>query len=548
MSQKSKYLRLLFISVLFISILPGCHTYYMATRPKNGTASIDSLKAQDRFFILRNGNYAYYMKNIALSADRKTLECKLDSLPPEHQLHLQKGVYGKMQYDPEEFSVLSEVHLYIPHDQVAASGNQYTLSLDKVEKIEVIEKDKKRTSNSYVIGAIGFTLGALAVVGIIIAATKSSCPFVSAYDGEQFALQGEIYGGAIYPQLERHDYLPLKMALADNGNLQIKISNELQEKQFTDMADLLVIQHPENIRIMPDPDGKLYSIEKPEAPVTAIFSDKIDVKDLLAYEDRRLLYFDDSTEGKANNHVVLQFKKKEASQKAKLILSLKNSYWLDYLYGELAKGFGSYYTAYTKQQHKRPASELNKWTREQQIPLEVSIKSKEGWKKLRDITTVGPLAIRDMVIPIDLSAIEGSRIEIKLNCGFLFWELDYAAMDFTPDCKINMQSLQPFTAIDEKGKDVVNIIAKEDGQYLEQPVPGTVVSMEYKWKPAAGSTNAYSFILHTKGYYEHVRNFKGAVNKTFLKQFKKPGAFAAYSVQRYKQFNKQELEGLVKNK
>ena len=275
------------------------------------------------------------------------------------------------------------------------------------------------------------------------------------------------------------------MGLTDNGNLQIKISNELQEKQFTDMADLLVIQHPENVKIIPDADGNLYSIQKPEAPVAAIFSEKKDVKDLLNYKDRRLLYFDDSTEGKSNNYVVLQFNKNEAYQKGKLILSLKNSYWLDYLYGELAKGFGSYYSAYTKQQHKRPASELNKWTREQQIPLEISIKTKEGWKKLRDITTVGPLAIRDIVIPIDLSAIEGSRIEIKLSCGFLFWELDYAAMDFTPDHKINVQSLQPFTAIDEKGKDVLSLIAKEDGQYLEQPVPGTVVSMEYKWKPSA---------------------------------------------------------------
>ena len=208
MAQKSKHFRLLFIIVLFISILPGCHNYYMATRAKDVTTSIDSLKSLDRFFILRNGDDAYYMKNIALSADRKTLECTLDSLPPQHQLHLQKGVKGKMQYrksNPDEFPVLSEVHLYVPHDQVATSGNPYTLSLEKVQKIEVIEKDKKRTTNSYVIGAIGYTLGALAVAGIIIAATKSSCPFVSAYDGEQFALQGEIFGGAIYPHLERHD-------------------------------------------------------------------------------------------------------------------------------------------------------------------------------------------------------------------------------------------------------------------------------------------------------------------------------------------------------
>ena len=119
--------------------------------------------------------------------------------------------------------VLSEVHFYIHPDNTAVLG-QYTLALDKVKLIEVIEKDKARTTSSYVIGAIGYTLGAVAVVAIIIAATKSSCPFVSAYDGDNFWLQGEIYGGAIYPQLARHDYLPLKMPPLKDGSLQVKLA------------------------------------------------------------------------------------------------------------------------------------------------------------------------------------------------------------------------------------------------------------------------------------------------------------------------------------
>jgi hypothetical protein len=95
------------------------------------------------------------------------------------------GRGGNMRYKPgdsEDLPVLSEVHLYMPTIP-AAAGQTVNLSLDQVQKIEVLERDRKRTTNSYVIGAIGYTLGAMAVALVIIAATKSSCPFVSAHDG-----------------------------------------------------------------------------------------------------------------------------------------------------------------------------------------------------------------------------------------------------------------------------------------------------------------------------------------------------------------------------
>ena len=42
-------------------------------------ASIDSLTPLNRYFVLRSGTQSYYMKNISLSADHKTLEATLDT-------------------------------------------------------------------------------------------------------------------------------------------------------------------------------------------------------------------------------------------------------------------------------------------------------------------------------------------------------------------------------------------------------------------------------------------------------------------------------------
>lgn len=537
-----------------VVLLAGCESYYKAatTVPVAGhpvAHKVDSLNAAQRYFVLRSGNDAYYMRNVTLSEDQQSLECKLDTLPVEHTLHLHNGRNKKRRYNKNktDVAVLSEVHLYIPRDSTATLG-RYTLPLERVQKIEVIQKDRKRTTNSYVIGAIGYTLGAAVIVTIIYFATKSSCPFVSGYDGHQFTLQGEIYGGAIYPQLARHDYMPLALAPLSDERLQLKISNELLERQYTDIANLMVITHDSADKILADEKGHLYSVTAPQSPVLALLNHKKDVTAALKNNhDNALLYMDDSSFAGGSNQVTMQFNKPVAAGKAKLVLSLKNSYWLDYLYGELAKGFGRYYPMYIKQQRNKPATELLKWVKEQQIPLEVSVKTSSGWKRVAELTTIGPLATREVVVPIDLNEITGTSFEVRLSSGFMFWELDYAGIDYSEGTAYDMQELSPAKAVDEQGKNILSLLQSEDNIYLEQPEIGNTATLTYNHVLPHDPSKRQTFILHTRGYYEHIRHFKGGANKAFLQSFKKPGAFTAFSLQHFRQFKKEALGTLAKN-
>jgi hypothetical protein len=546
MSLKFRNAFRLIVALAILSVFTECHRYYMATtrdvknHPDN---SIESLKNENRYFILRTPNHAYYMGQIILSDDRKTLTCTLDSLPPIHTVYVDNKK-GNKRYN--EIYVLSEVHLYVPED-IRISQSSYTLPLDQIQKIEVLEKDRKRTTNSYVIGALGYTLGSIAVAAIIVAATKSSCPFVSANTGNEFELQGEIYGGAIYPQMARDDYMPLRVKPFADGSLKVKISNELKERQYTDFADLLVITHDKNTKVLSDEKGNLYSIKNCDVPVKASTGNYTDaLPAILEAGDNRLLHFDDTLAlNSNNNNVVVQFNKPENVQKAKLVLSVKNTYWLDYLYGEMAKGFGSYFTAYTRKQFKTPLSKLLKWTKDQKLPLEVSISTKDGWAKITDITTIGPLAQRQIVVPLDLTNLPGTSMQIRLSSGFMFWEIDYVGIDYSPGEDFQVENISPSIATDETGKNVLPQLIKKDGDYLEQPVPGNVVTLEYKCKPQSVNT-ARSYILHSRGYYIHVRDFKGAPDIAFLKQFKKADAFPAYSLQLYKKFRATSMEALVK--
>ena len=299
-------------------------------------------------------------------------------------------------------------------------------------------------------------------------------------------------------------------------------------------------------KFCPDEKGNLYQVKKPELPIRAWTGNQNDVlSPLLKKDDNEILHFDDTLATDANNYVITEFKKPADVQKGKLVLAIKNSYWLDYLYGEMGKGFGSYYGTYVKKQFKKPAATFLQWAKDQNIPLEVSIKSKQGWKKITDITTIGPLATREIIVPIDLTDITDASFEIRLNSGFMFWEIDYAGIDFSDNKNFEFETVSPSVAIDETGKNVLPELIKKDGMYLEQPVPGNCVTLEYQYKPGDPNTTQ-SYILHTKGYYTYVRDFKGSPDISFLKQFKKPGGFPSYSLASYKKFRNTTMESLVK--
>jgi hypothetical protein len=535
------FLRIIFgiTSIPLFFMLTGCSNYYKAANMNKNvvTENLNAPELANRYFILRNGANAYHMQNLVVSEDKKSITCHLDSLPANHTLHLVKGRGGAMRYKKTsvEVDVLNEVHFYIPFDTLAKADSDYVLSLDKVQKIEVLEKDKGKTTTSYILGGLAVTIGVIAVAAAIAAATKSSCPFVSAYNGKEMVLQGEIYGGAIYPQLCRHDYLKLNMAPAPNGKLRLQISNELKEEQFTDIADLLVVTHDKNVTIVPDEQGYLYSISTPVLPLSATTGDR-DVMPFIAKQNDGLSYnFDDTLAVKENKiNLSLSFARPANATHAKLYLRLKNSYWLDVAYGKFTEAFGTYYPTFVKEQLSKPAEEMKRWTNEQSLPLQVSLYTMKGWQTQQLLTTFGPVATREIVVPFDVSNIKDSLIHVQLSSGFMFWEIDYVAIDFSNNAAMQVIILQPENAKDETGANVLPLIKKEDGNYLQQPIPGNIAIIEYRYNAIKDSSKTQTFILHAKGYYQYVRHFTNTADMNFLMKFKQPGALSNYSMELYK--------------
>lgn len=159
-------------------VVSSCfRNYYMAPSPIASSNTVDSVinNQPQRIFILRAGAYAYVMNDIVVSEDKKTLVCLLNQLPEEHKHHVRTGGFRYKKNKPEA-AVLNEVHMYSRSKQRIDTKGNYKLQLDHIEKIEVIEKNRFKTTVSYVLGVVGTTYGALNVAAIIALASNSPAP------------------------------------------------------------------------------------------------------------------------------------------------------------------------------------------------------------------------------------------------------------------------------------------------------------------------------------------------------------------------------------
>ncbi len=158
--------------ILLLVFFASCNHYYKAVTTKQVKKSnIEELKQMNKYFILRSNAQAYAMKNITTSVDEKTLQCNLEELSDDHKLHLTKGRKGKMIYamagaDEDEIKVLNEVHLYVAADTIS-NTSQYFLPLEKVLKMEILQKDKQKTRSSQAAGT-GIIIGASILLGGLI--------------------------------------------------------------------------------------------------------------------------------------------------------------------------------------------------------------------------------------------------------------------------------------------------------------------------------------------------------------------------------------------
>ena len=159
------------------------------------------------------------------------------------------------------------------------------------------------------------------------------------------------------------------------------------------------------------------------------------------------------------------------------------------------------------------------------------------WVFLDYYNIAGPMAFKDDILDISLNGLESDTVKVKLEYGFLFWEIDYAGMDFSTDEHVKIIRVPIKKALDEKGADLADFLNQADKDYYVQKNIGNEALLTFDIPELTAKQR--TIILHTKGYYRILKDQHGRPDKKLLKTFRNPGRMPAYSLEI---FNKLQVE------
>ena len=521
------------VAVIFLlNFIAGCYYYKATTTALPPTGDLLRLSDLDKQFVVHNSLAHYFVREVTFQNDSLKLQLGSSYYISGEDIRYVKPNSAKRykRKDPRDARLLNEVHLYV--SEIVDQGDQvWMVPVSSIERMDVYNHSSKHTTGySILFGLAMIPVAYVAAVIIILAIlllSGSSCPFIYTWNGQEYEFAGEIYSGAVYPPLERHDYLLLPGLVEEDGEYKLMITNELEEIQHTNLLELLVFDHPEDQEVLVDKYGTAHVISQ---SLNATSASSLRGENLLSIieKDDELIYLgsDPSKDPPLLDGVELTYELPEGTEKADLVITAKNSFWLDYVYQNFREMLGISYKMWMKKQQDGDPEHFESWSLSQNIPLSVYIMQNGEWVFYDYFHTVGPMAFKKDILELDLSELAPGELKIKLEAGSYFWEIDYVGLDLD-QTKVSKPKVVPLsTAVDEKEQSVMDELLKDDEHYYVQPDIGNQAFLTF---PVPETDEGRTLVLHSKGYYDIVQNPDGAPKIRAMKEIRKSGNFNKYS-------------------
>ena len=544
LKEKSSVVISVLLSLAIINVSVSCSYYTAKNVPTTQETIINEIakfNETKKYVIVHSNNNSWHIDNMVINEDEQNISGIIKPINSEHIYKKMRESKRVHRYKPKETKPFDEIHFYLKPIIAFQLNENVEISLTDIDSISVNNKNSGRTIANIALT----TVGTVFVAALLYAALKSSCPFVYIKNGEEYNFIGELYPGIINANMQGDDYLPIPKFLAQNNEYTLMVSNQLKEIQHTDQLQLLLINHEKEVEVLMDSKGKLQTFTNLESPTYAVLDNETNNLSAALQKDNNFYSFN-TTKSTLNStrSIHFKFEKPNDNSKAKLYLTAKNSVWLDYVFGKFNKKFGLYYNTFQKEQQNLSVDKMRQWASAQNIPLSVHFKTKNGWELVEQIKTVGPMAMRNVVIPIDLNNVDDDIVDIKLETGFMFWEVDYVGIDFSENIDLKINYINPSEAIDQNGNNVTSLLLNPDNKYFTQPNIGDEVIVKFSAEKSDPEL-AQTMFLKNRGYYNYIRDYKGLPDFEELKTFKEDNAFTRFSEKAYFDFVNFDLKTLA---
>jgi hypothetical protein len=354
---------------------------------------------------------------------------------------------------------------------------------------------------------LGVTVAAFAALVAIALATKESCPFVYSWDGTQYVFDGEPYGGAVTRGLERDDYSDLEHLRPDAAGLyRLLVTNEVNETQFTNSMELVVVDHIPGTRFEMDEWGKLHSVSKALPPTSARDQDGRDLVAWLRASDEMIWEPAppmDAT-GAVRQEIVLTFPKPRNAKRAQLVARAGTGLWGSHMIREMLQLRGSAVTEWyaTLDKGGAPLDALRAWNvREELYVLKLDVDESGTWRPRGLLPGGGPFIAETRIVPLDLSNAPGDSLRLRIRPPSGFWALNSFAVTYDDtEQPLAITTVQASSARTSDGRDMLGELRAADDRYYAMPNTGDNATISFVTPPTREGAER-SVFLHTRGYY-----------------------------------------------
>jgi hypothetical protein len=425
----------------------------------------------------------------------------------------------------------------------------YEIPLDQVQRFWI---ERKELSKGRTYGLVA----AVAVVGIIaaVAAThhgssgtsgKYSCPFIYSWDGSEYVLDSETYGGAITRGLERDDYSELEHLSADKGLYHIMVTNEAEETEFTNLMELQVVDHPAQIQVVADESGTYHMVAAPQRPISARDNLGHDLLRWLEAPDRLIWEPEAALDanGAVRGEITMTFPKPKETTTAKLVTNVSTGTWGAFMMRESLAIHGRDLEAWYQSidYNQKDREDLLAWSlREELYELKVYVREPTGWQLRGVIPGGGPVVAQNRVVLLDVSRVPGDKLQVQIRPPAGFWALNYFAVDYSSESVPRVEKLRPVKAQDESGRSVLPELLSVDNSYYTMPVQGNRAYVTFPAPPLRPGMSRTVF-LHSRGYYQLHLTPQGEPNTAVLREMGEvPDTAARFAVMRYSQWKNEQ--------
>jgi len=409
--------------------------------------------------------------------------------------------------------------------------------------IQSVKIEKTNSYYAFLYGGVAIIAGILAVGAATAPEPPPSecCPFIFSFDGENYVFDAEPYGAAICQTLKRTEWCGLEHAKEINGHYKILIANELDETQYTDEVKLIVVDHPKGTQVAPNASGKIHSCSNPLPLIRAADGEGNDILPLVCGKDDK--FWETQVEKKnpdkkedLKDELIFELPKPKDAKKAKLFVNACTSLWGSQIAKQFLELHGSKIDEwYNEVNNFGPAYQqiMNWFFNEELYLLRIQVKTEKGWKSRGTIFGGGPFISEDKAYVIDIGDVTEETLKIKITPPATFWRINSLSVDYTEDLDLQIYEMRVLEALDNRGRDVKEILANSDNNYLIMTNKGDKAEVIFP-APPKKEGGERSVILKATGYYNIHLKAQGEPQNELLKKFySEPGFTIRFALQEY---------------